>query len=55
MARKNSLKNITFSMIIVYGFLAIVALTMVLPFVHEWAKSFSYPTEAMAGRVAFWP
>lgn len=55
MARKNSLKNITFSMIIVYGFLAIVALTMVLPFVHEWAKSFSYPTEAAAGRVAFWP
>jgi multiple sugar transport system permease protein/putative aldouronate transport system permease protein len=55
MARKNVLKNITFSLIVVYGFLTIVALTMVLPFVHEWAKSFSYPTEAAAGRVAFWP
>lgn len=39
----------------VYTILAIVALTMLLPFVHEIAKSFSHPVEANAGRVLFTP
>jgi ABC-type glycerol-3-phosphate transport system permease component len=55
MKRKKFLKNITFSAICVYGLLIVVGLLMVLPFVHEWAKSFSFPTEVAAGRVAFWP
>lgn len=28
---------------------------MVLPFIHELAKSFSYPSEVDAGRVSLWP
>lgn len=39
----------------VYVILAMVALTMLLPFVHEIAKSFSHPVEANAGRVLFTP
>jgi ABC-type glycerol-3-phosphate transport system permease component len=55
MTRKKFFKNITFSVIFVYSLLIVIGLTMVLPFVHEWAKSFSFPTEAAAGRVALWP
>jgi len=40
---------------LVYFLMAIVALTMLLPFVHELAKSFSYPTTVEAGKVGFWP
>lgn len=39
----------------IYAVLTAIALTMVLPFVHELAKSFSYPTEVAAGRVSLWP
>lgn len=28
---------------------------MLFPFIHELAKSFSYPTEVAAGRVSLWP
>jgi ABC-type glycerol-3-phosphate transport system permease component len=41
--------------IIVYLFLLLVCLTMLFPFIHELAKSFSYPTEVDAGRVSVWP
>ena len=41
--------------IVIYGILLCVALSMLLPFVHEAAKSLSYPTEVRAGRVSLWP
>ena len=41
--------------IIVYSILITIALSMLLPFVHELAKSLSYPTEVRSGRVSFWP
>ena len=41
--------------ILVYTVVTILSLTMLLPFVHELAKSFSYPTEVEAGKVGFWP
>jgi putative aldouronate transport system permease protein len=40
---------------VVYALLGLIALTMVLPFVHELAKSFSYPTAVEAGRVNLLP
>ena len=39
----------------VYLMMLLVALTMLLPFVHELAKSFSHPVEANSGRVMFIP
>jgi ABC-type glycerol-3-phosphate transport system permease component len=41
--------------IIVHVILVVVGLLMLLPFVHELAKSFSFPTRVMAGQVVFWP
>lgn len=41
--------------VIVYSLITLVALTMLLPFVHELAKSLSYPTTVEAGKVALWP
>lgn len=43
------------STIFVYGLLVIITLTMILPFFHELAKSFSYPTEVESGRVNLIP
>lgn len=39
----------------VYLIMLVVALIMLLPFVHEIAKSFSHPVEANSGRVMFLP
>lgn len=41
--------------IVVHIILAIVGLLMILPFIHEIAKSLSFPTKVMAGQVVFWP
>lgn len=48
-------RKITVSDAIVYLVLICVALSMVLPFVHETAKSFSAPQEVASGRVGLWP
>lgn len=45
----------TFGSFLIYLVLVLIALGMVLPFVHELAKSFSYPSEVDAGRVSLWP
>ena len=55
MERKIFPRRMTLSAIVVYSVLFAVGLSMLLPFVHELAKSFSYPTEVEAGRVALWP
>lgn len=47
--------RITIAEICIYLILFAIALSMALPFVHELAKSFSYPTEVAAGRVSLWP
>jgi len=39
----------------VYTILAILAVSMLLPFLHELAKSLSYPTAVEAGKVGLWP
>lgn len=49
------MRRSTIGDMVVYGLLIVVVLIMVLPFVHELAKSFSYPTEVDAGRVTLWP
>ncbi|MDC7232755.1 MAG: carbohydrate ABC transporter permease [Spirochaetales bacterium] len=49
--RRESLR----STIVVYTFLLLITLLMILPFLHELAKSFSYPTEVEAGRVSLLP
>ncbi len=41
--------------ILIYLVLVLITLAMVLPFIHELAKSFSYPSEVDAGRVSLWP
>lgn len=41
--------------VVVYGLMALIALSMLLPFVHELAKSFSYPTTVESGKVNLWP
>ncbi len=41
--------------IIIYAILTGVMLSMVFPFIHELAKSLSYPTEVNSGRVTVWP
>jgi len=41
--------------LLIYLMLILIALAMVLPFIHELAKSFSYPSEVDAGRVSLWP
>lgn len=41
--------------IINYALLGVVALTCILPFVHILAVSLSNNTDAVAGRVSFWP
>ena len=48
-------RRITVSDAIVYMLLFCVALSMVLPFVHEMAKSFSAPQEVSSGRVGLLP
>lgn len=39
----------------IHGLLALIALSMLLPFAHEIAKSLSHPGVANRGLVAFWP
>jgi putative aldouronate transport system permease protein len=39
----------------VYLMMLLIALVMLLPFIHELAKSFSHPVEANSGRVMFIP
>ena len=41
--------------IMVFGFLVLVSFLMLAPFVHELAKSFSYPIAVERGDVVFWP
>lgn len=41
--------------IVVYVILVVVIVSVILPFLHELAKSFSYPTEVAAARVSLWP
>ncbi len=53
--RKIVPKWLTVPDLCIYTILLVIALTMVLPFGHELAKSFSYPTEVAAGRVSLWP
>jgi putative aldouronate transport system permease protein len=53
--RKIIPKGLAVSDLFIYTILLVIALTMVLPFVHEFAKSLSYPTEVAAGRVSLWP
>jgi putative aldouronate transport system permease protein len=48
-------RDSTMGTIIVYALLIIISLTMILPFIHELAKSFSYPTEVETGRVSLIP
>jgi putative aldouronate transport system permease protein len=55
MARQTHMHKLTVSECCIYALLLLIALSMVLPFVHELAKSFSYPTEVAAGRVSLWP
>jgi ABC-type glycerol-3-phosphate transport system permease component len=52
---KSKLKRITLSAVLSYFIIILVTMTVILPFVHEMAKSFSYPTEVDAGRVSLWP
>jgi len=40
---------------VVYALVSLVAISMLLPFIHELAKSLSYPTAVEAGKVALWP
>lgn len=49
------MKKVTVSHVLIYGILLMVGVSMILPFVHELAKSFSYPSEVAAGRVGVWP
>jgi ABC-type glycerol-3-phosphate transport system permease component len=40
---------------LIYVFRGLVALSMLLPFLHELAKSLSFPTAVEAGKVGLWP
>lgn len=52
--QKNKLMSIKGNLF-VYLILSLVALTMLLPFIHELSKSFSYPTAVEAGKVNLIP
>lgn len=47
--------DIRFANFVVYSLLGVLALLMLLPFIHELAKSFSYPTAVEAGKVNLVP
>lgn len=49
------MRQIRLGKVMVVTALSLVAASMILPFLHELAKSFSYPTEVEAGRVGFLP
>jgi len=54
-AERRRIGGTAVSGLLIYLVLIFIALAMVLPFIHELAKSFSYPSEVDAGRVSLWP
>lgn len=52
---KRTMNASTAGRIVIYFMVTLIVLAMVLPFIHELAKSFSFPTEVNSGRVALWP
>lgn len=44
-----------FGSILIYVILTLVALSMIFPYIHELAKSFSHPMEITKGNVSIWP
>jgi multiple sugar transport system permease protein/putative aldouronate transport system permease protein len=54
-SERNRLGGSLAGSVLVHGILGFLALTVLLPFLQELAKSFSSPSEANAGRVLLWP
>jgi putative aldouronate transport system permease protein len=53
--KSNNLNKITFTSVFCYSVMVLACLSVILPFIHEFAKSLSHPFEVDTGHVVFIP